>query len=212
MSKNKISDSFIMTTLETDYPEIFKEIINKANEKHKNTNSKDSEANKNTEQAREIFENSKEILELMKQNAQLITKNKELQDKLNSLTDEFRSFIKKSEIHISEAKQQAIKKFATEIISIVSVIDLAKQSCQHDANILIGIEMLEKQFFDVLGRFHITKVNLQIGDQFDENYCEAIDREAVHKGHTMNTISKIISYPFKINNDLLVNGRVIVYC
>ena len=74
---------------------------------------------------------------------------------------------------------------------------------------LIGLQMLEKQFFDILAEFKITQKEFKIGDVFNEEFLEAMGKKT---GGITNTLSEIISLPFIMKENILIKpGKVIIF-
>lgn len=204
-SEKKTLNDFILDALEREHKDILDELTEKFNKKH--------EVEDAIEPETESEEPSKEtLLTILKQ---VMAEKEKIEEDLKKTSGlynlakiEHHDFVRKSEQKIEETRKNTLKKFAIEIVSIISTIDLAKKSCQHDYNILIGIEMLEKQFLETLKKFKIEKITIKVGDEFDEKFCEAIDKEG---GGKSLTISRISSWPFVLENELIVPGRVVVF-
>ena len=207
-SSSKTLNKFIIEALQKEHRDIFEELSKKYEEINK-------ENKENLEKHDEQSQEDKSKTDLMPVLQKLMAEKLKTEEELKQTKElytlakiEFNDFLKKSEQKIAEAKINTTKKFATEILSIMGSIDLAKKSCQHDTNMFIGIEMLEKQFLEILKHFKIERINIEIGQAFDEKLCEALDKE---KGGQNNTISKIFSFPFTIEGQLLLPGKVIVF-
>lgn len=150
----------------------------------------------------------------------IISENKRLKDEqvtlraqFSRIAKDFEDYVKQSEKNTENkillAKQNATKKFAERIISILDILNLAKKSSQHDTNMLIGLQMLEKQFFDILAEFKITQKEFKIGDVFNEEFLEAMGKKT---GGITNTLSEIISLPFIMKENILIKpGKVIIF-
>lgn len=192
--------------LKENYPDVLQEIEVFYKDKIKDQNLKDAKKE-------ESKLPQKEIDLLMSEREKLLKEQETLRSKLNELVNKFQVFIEDSKKEEVKVKHNTIKSVAKEIIALFGTIEIAKRSCS-DPNILIGIDMLEKQFLKILNKFNIFKKEIQIGDKFDEKFCEAVEEEPNAKDQSPNTISKILSYPFvfKINDEetLIQAGKVAV--
>lgn len=172
---------------------------------HENIENKKSEIQETEEKMKDILKN------LIHENHKLNEDIKKLYEESNLIKVEFNHQVKSLKNTLETEKELIVRKIAHPLVSILSTIDLAKNSCQHDQNILIGIEMLEKQFLEVLNSFKIHKVQIKIGDQFDANTCECIEKHITEDSSKNNTIQHILSFPFKLNDKLLNPGKVSIF-
>ena len=75
-------------------------------------------------------------------------------------------------------------------------------------NIVVGIEMIAKQFFDLLERNGLKKVEA-LGKQFDPNFHEALGEEAC-EGKENGEIIKVQQEGYELNGRLLRAAKVTV--
>ena len=149
-------DQFIIDELKKRNPELFEEISCSFSPKEESLKEKEDLTNEENLQEKEDLTNEQIIKQfhlmiekynlLEEENKKLEEDGKKTKEQLNFLKIEFQSYIKKTEVDIEIEKSKVLMRFGKEIISVMKTLDLAKQSCQHDSNILIGLEMLEKQF------------------------------------------------------------------
>lgn len=75
-------------------------------------------------------------------------------------------------------------------------------------NIVVGIQMVHKQFIDTLGNHGLTKIE-SIGKEFDPNFHEAMGEEE-KEGVEAGTIINVFEEAYSLNGRLLRAAKVIV--
>ena len=102
-------------------------------------------------------------------------------------------------------------KFAYELLSVVDNFERAVEqakSAEEIQSIAEGIEMILKQFLDVLEKFHVTSFD-SVGEPFDPEKHEAMAQQE-HDGHKENTVISELQKGYSLRDRLLRPARVIV--
>ena len=75
-------------------------------------------------------------------------------------------------------------------------------------NLVIGLEMIEKQFVDTLGKHGMTPIQ-SIGKEFDPNFHEAMAQEYA-EGKKPNQVIKEFQRGFSLNGRVIRASKVVV--
>lgn len=75
-------------------------------------------------------------------------------------------------------------------------------------NLVVGLEMIEKQFLDTMGKHGLTPI-LAVGKDFDPNFHEALAQEYV-EGKKPNEIIKEFQKGYSLNGRLIRPSKVVV--
>jgi len=129
----------------------------------------------------------------------LIEERDSLQDRLLRKQAEFENYRKRVERERSEYIQFASSELMKELLNALDSFDLALRNAGHDkkADVLHGLDLIYKQFQDVLGRFGLKAIDAK-GQPFDPNYHQAVSTvpttevaentvvEELRRGYTLN--------------------------
>lgn len=111
--------------------------------------------------------------------------------------------------YIKFAGEQVLK----DMLQVMDNFDLTAKAIQSDAdpkikNIYIGIDMVRKQFLDVLAKHGLTKIDC-LGKMFDPNFHEAVAQEVKEGKKEMEIITEHQS-GYLLSGRLLRASKVVV--
>lgn len=156
-------------------------------------------------------------LELVK--AELVSvqeENKAIQDKYLRLNAELENYRKRAEREKINAIKFANEKLLREMIPVLDNMEhalVASRADTSDATVAVkhlidGVQMVEKQFIDVLGRLGIEQIEAQ-GKAFDPMFHEAMSEvEDNSKAH--HTVLEVYQKGYTLNGRLVRPVRVVV--
>lgn len=139
---------------------------------------------------------------------------KELENLLKRVQADFDNYRKRLEQEKTQITQFANANLITELLP---VLDNFKRALAHRSlgeggavdSWLTGINAVEKQLEDILGKQGLKAIEVVIGDQFDPTLHEAL----VHQpspGHQPNSIVKIVEHGYQLNGKVLRPAKVVV--
>ncbi len=161
--------------------------------------------NKNSE----VSENETEVSELDKVQAELDEQKK----KYVYLAAEFENTKRRL-----QKEKESLAKFGNEsllndLVKVVDNLDRTMKALEGKEdpatkNIVIGIEMVHKQFLETLQAHGLKKLE-SLGKEFDPNFHEAMAEEEV-EGSEPNKIVNVFEEAYELNGRLLRAAKVIV--
>lgn len=155
--------------------------------------------------------------------ADVNTPDKDLQKEIESLKAYKEKFyyvsaeMQNLEKRFEKEKQNLLKYGQENILSdLLDVLDnfdrtmgyIRKDEDKKVQNIAVGIDMIQKQLFEALGKHGLEKVEA-LGKVFDPNFHEAISQVA-HEGSEDDTIHEVQQEGYLLNNRLLRAAKVVV--
>lgn len=105
------------------------------------------------------------------------------------------------------------EKVLSDLLQVVDNFERTIEMLKHDQdpkikNIVVGIDMVQKQFLDTLSKHGLTPVQT-IGKDFDPNFHEALAQEYV-EGAKPNQVVKEFQKGYTLNGRLLRAAKVVV--
>jgi len=105
------------------------------------------------------------------------------------------------------------EKVLSDLLQVVDNFERTIDMLKHDQdpkikNIVVGIDMVQKQFIDTLSKHGLTPVQT-IGKDFDPNFHEAMAQEYV-EGAKPNQVVKEFQKGYTLNGRLLRAAKVVV--
>ncbi|MFC1608774.1 nucleotide exchange factor GrpE [Patescibacteria group bacterium] len=121
----------------------------------------------------------------------------------------------------SEEKSELVKYAARNIVTqVIPVVDNFTSSVAHipedqkDGPWVQGIMYIQKQLDDVLRDNGVEEIEVQAGDEFDANVCEAIEENKKdtdeEKSESGNEIKKVVLKGYRIGEKVIRPARVVV--
>ena len=117
-----------------------------------------------------------------------------------------------------EREKEGLVKFGNERVlkDLLEVLDnfertigmLKGDQDQKVKNLVMGLEMIEKQFIDTLGKHGMTPIQ-SVGKDFDPNFHEAMAQE-YSEGKKPNEVIKEFQKGFSLNGRVIRASKVVV--
>lgn len=117
--------------------------------------------------------------------------------------ENFRKRVKKEQIEFIE---MAEIRLVSELLSILNDFDLALEVDKDNQ----GIKLINDKFKNILEKVGVKRIETKIGDDFDENFHEAISKEKVDNKEKDNKITKIVEYGYMMRSKIIRYAKVIV--
>lgn len=121
---------------------------------------------------------------------------------------DYENKIKRVQLDASRLSDYAIEKFARDLIPLLSAFESAAKDPLISEGSRKGIELIIKNFLDALHKNGISKIHVNIGEDFDSERHQAISSRQeteVEEGK----ILEIIQHGFSFHNKLIVPAFVI---
>lgn len=139
------------------------------------------------------------------------TRAAKAQEQLNTKINEI---TKKSNEEVAIAKKYAIKDHAEELINIISQMNSIIKASENNPsqevkNYVVGFKMYMNMFENLLLNMGIKKINVKVGDLFDEKIMNAVDTEKTSSVKP-NCVSKIVREGYYLHDRVLIHVDVVV--
>ena len=171
------------------------------------TKPEDSEINEGTEEA--------EVTEL-KADESVEEKSEEesFKDKYFYLAADFDNAKKRFEREKMSLVKFGHEKILRDLVDVKDNFDLTVGALRKDEdekmkNVVVGIDMISKQFMTALGKHGLVEVCPNEGDLFDPNLHEAMAQQEV-EGKKENQIIQVYQVGYSLNDRLIRPAKVIV--
>lgn len=133
-------------------------------------------------------------------------------DQLQRLQAEFENYRKRVVKEKEEFKKYVLEKFLYELVDVVDnihrVISAAKQSHNYDS-LVEGINIVERQFLELLKSQGVVPIKVNVGDRFDPKIHHAVGHEASEQ-YPADTIINILQQGYNIAERVLRPAMVTV--
>ena len=183
--------------------------MTKKNTKPQSTTEKDY--NENMESDQDAIRSDDSILEIKTENEKL--KN-EYEDQILRLKAENDNLGKRYEKQISEARAFSITNFATDLLGVmdnmIRALSFVPEEIDNQTkNIIMGVEMTQKEMENVFARYGISVIDPKKGDVFDHNVQQAVSRVTSDE-HKPGTVVDVLQVGYKLKDRLLRPASVTV--
>jgi molecular chaperone GrpE len=126
---------------------------------------------------------------------------------------ELDNFRKRAEREKENLIKYGNERVLTDLLQVVDNFERTVEMLKHDEdpkvkNIVVGIDMVQKQFVDALTRHGLTPVQ-SIGREFDPNFHEAMAQEYA-EGSSPNHVIKEFQKGYTLNGRLIRAAKVVV--
>ena len=151
----------------------------------------------------EAFLKLKDNLELAK---------KELNEKLLRLAAEFENYKKRNLIEKKQATYIAKENMLRDLLFFIDNFERGLnlyENTQKDTDFFKGMKSVEKDFQTFLEKNNIKKININIGDDFNPNFHQALELKKSDKFDS-NKILEVIQTGYSLDDKLLRPSLVIV--
>ena len=146
----------------------------------------------------------------------LAAENAELKDRLMRALAEVENVRRRADKDRQDAAKFGPSGLAKELLAVADNLGRAVQSVSDEdreanasiKNLVIGVEMVEKQFQDAFERFHIKRID-PVGEKFSYEQHQAMS-EATGTGHPAGTVVQVLQPGYMMHDRLLRPAMVIV--
>jgi len=142
----------------------------------------------------------------------LVEERDSLQDRLMRRQAEFENYKKRAERERSEYVQFASAELMKELLNVLDSFDLAIRNAADEnpggQDASRGIDLIYKQFLDVLGKFGLKPIEAK-GQPFDPNFHQAISTVPAEDVEE-NTVVEVMRRGYTLNGKLLRPAMVAV--
>ncbi|MDR2847173.1 MAG: nucleotide exchange factor GrpE [Mycoplasmataceae bacterium] len=174
----------------------------------------------------------KQVNELLTSNEKHVTRIKHLEEQINEFNHSFASKIEqkakqanqivsekitelttKHNHEIQEAKKYQLSKIGGQLADVIDQFSTVVNFPTTDEkikNYKIGFQMYLQMFHNILNEMGISKIEIKVGDHFDEKCMSVVDT-VVDESKTENTIAVVISHPYKMGDRVIKIASVKVF-
>ena len=146
----------------------------------------------------------------------LAAENAELKDRLMRALAEVENVRRRADKDRQDAARFGPSGLAKELLAVADNLGRALQAVSDEdraasdsiKNLVVGVEMIEKQFIDAFERFHIKRID-PIGEKFSYERHQAMS-EATGTGQPSGTIVQVLQPGYMMHDRLLRPAMVIV--
>lgn len=142
-----------------------------------------------------------------------------IQEELNTVKDkyyralaEMENYKKRTQEDLKKERKYAAQSLADKLIDSIEVFDQALNMETEDKNLknfLYGFKMIKDMMFNALKDEGVMIIESKVGDSFDPNIHEAMDKE-YNPEKEQNTILKIVKKGYKFKDRILRPSMVII--
>lgn len=123
------------------------------------------------------------------------------------LQAEFDNFRKRNRAAVSEAYQDATFETVESFLPVLDNLERALESSAKDESpqvqsICKGVEMVTKQFIDILGKMDIEEIDA-LGQPFDPAYHDAVMQEETEDEDQKNTVVEVLLKGYKTSDRVI---------
>jgi molecular chaperone GrpE len=136
----------------------------------------------------------------------------EAKDQVLRARADFENFRKRAEKERIDARRWGKEEIVGRLVSLMDVLEQAESAAQKGADmksVVIGLDMLYKEFKKLLKEEGLQEVSAEPGDLFDHAVHEAVETVEGEEDHR---ILGVFQRGYKLNGNLLRAARVKVSC
>ncbi len=175
-------------------------------ESTENTNEENVETKLETENTEEVAQDNVEELKTEK-------KEEDFKEKYYYLAAEMQNMQRRFDKDKENLLKYGSEKIFRDMLDVVDNFERTLGFIQNDEdekvkNIVVGIDMITKQFIEALGKHGLKKVNA-LGEIFDPNFHEALSQQA-SEGKKEMEIIQVHQNGYTLNERLLRPAKVVV--
>jgi molecular chaperone GrpE (heat shock protein) len=134
-------------------------------------------------------------------------KDVDLQGQLARALADYANLQKRVDKEKEEIWRLMLVRFVSKVLPVYDML-LNAQSHLGDPGIAITIE----EFTKILNEDGVEKIGIQVGDNFDQDYCEATDTESASDKNMKGKVAKVLMQGFRIKDGPVIRpAKVTVY-
>ena len=146
----------------------------------------------------------------------LAAENAELKDRLMRALAEVENVRRRADKDRQDAARFGPSGLAKELLTVADNLGRALQAVTEEdreaspsvKNLVVGVEMIEKQFMDAFERFHIKRID-PVGEKFSYEQHQAMS-EATGTGQPAGTVVQVLQPGYMMHERLLRPAMVVV--
>ncbi len=120
--------------------------------------------------------------------------HEELQQRLLRVSADYQNFVRRSNMNIQSAREEATSKIVKALVPVLDNIDAAMAVDADKAtleNLMAGVQIVGDEFSKTLASFGVTKLTAEAGDEFDPNQHEALMRQPAEDIETNHVVAML---------------------
>lgn len=136
----------------------------------------------------------------------------ELNDKYKRAMADYQNYARRAQLEMANARQQQLRDVARDLLTVLDHFDRAMQVDPKTATVqglFDGVGIVQNELAQVLQRFGVLRIVVEVGDEFDPNLHEAMMRQAV-EGLESNRIAEELQPGYRIGDVALRPVKVAV--
>jgi molecular chaperone GrpE len=132
-------------------------------------------------------------------------------DVYKRLLADFENFKKRTEKEKENTFLFVERMVLTDFLGVVDDFERLQKDETIDTKTHEGIGLVYKKMLALLTKFNVSKIDLKIGDVFDDSIAESISSRDVDDEKKNNTIAEKYEDAYKIGNIVMRYAKVVVY-
>ncbi|MDR2401910.1 MAG: nucleotide exchange factor GrpE [Cytophagales bacterium] len=180
---------------------------------NKSEKKKINEEKLNKEQPEEREEEREDFTEEMKENGEIEKLKEDLaavNDKYVRLYAEFDNYRRRTRQEQANLLLTASEKVVTSLLPIIDDFSRAFDNIEKEDSFKEGVKIINDKFSQILKTNGVTKIETKCGDDFDENFHEAIVKQKTEEKDMIGKIICIMENGYKMHDKILKYVKVIV--
>jgi len=146
---------------------------------------------------------------------------KDVEQELTALKDQhvrlladfnnYKSWVEKNKV---EWMMSSSRQIILNILPIVDELERVVKTFGNDtSNVCKNVTIVLNHFTKILSRYGVKKIDVKVGDVFNEEYHEAIERRAVEKKEDDSKIVEVLVEGYTLHDKIIRYTQVVVsYC
>lgn len=134
----------------------------------------------------------------------------DLNDKYLRLYAEFDNYRRRTRQEHANLLLTASEKVLTSLLPIVDDFIRAFDNVENEKSFKEGVKIINDKFLQILKNNGVTKIEVKCGDDFDENFHEAIVKQKTENKDMSGKIIEVIENGYKMHDKILRYVKVIV--
>ena len=167
-----------------------------------------SEKEELTEEKEEMIENTDEVIEIKKQNETLKIQLDETEDRLKRVAAEFDNYKKRTLKEKEGMYESLMGDVISRLLPVIDNLEKAVSSPTEDENYKQGVELVLKQFKDILASKGVEEIKA-VGETFDPELHEAVS-SIQDENLGEKEIAQEYRKGYKIGNRVIRHSMVVV--
>lgn len=126
-----------------------------------------------------------------------------------AVSAEYDNYRKRNAQAVSKAYEDGVSEAVLKLLPVADTFGYAYDSAS-DEKTKAGIEKVIKNFNTILSSFGVEEVEINVGDEFDENVASAVLNFPCEKGEKPNTIKQVLKKGYRKGEKVIRFAQVAV--